>query len=66
MFVSSVQPTHQNGSYPNNFITTFGCHIFLVWAAIANPLQTDVKVYFSAFSGARGEQYCATIYQMTP
>ena len=29
-------------------------------------MQTDVKVLSHVFSGARGEEYCATIYQMTP
>ena len=55
-------PAHQNAPYPNNFITIFSCHIFFkFWVAIANPLQTDVKVYLSVFSDARGEEYCMTI-----
>ena len=29
-------------------------------------MQTDVKFYLSVFSGAGGEDYCTTIYQMTP
>ena len=52
-------------TYPNNFITILSCHLFLVWVAKANPMQTDVKVFHN-FSGARGEKDCATIYQMTP
>ena len=46
--------------------TMFSCHIFSVWVAKANPMQTAVNVLSHAFSGARGEEYCATIYQMTP
>ena len=29
-------------------------------------MQTDVKKLSLVFSGARGEEYYATIYQMTP
>ena len=61
-----ILPIHQNAPYPNNFIAIFSCHIFfLFWVAKANLMQTDVKVYVSVFMG-RGEEYSATIYQMTP
>ena len=60
-------PTQQSALYPNSFIPIFSCHIFfLVLVAKANLMQTNVKVYLSVFSGARGVENCATIYQMTP
>ena len=39
---------------------------FLAWVAKANPIQTDVKVVSHVFPGDRGEENCATIYQMNP
>ena len=64
LFVSPDPTYPKIFPYPNNFITIFSSLIFLVWVVKLNPLQTDVKVY--RFSGARGKDYCATIYQTTP
>ena len=61
MFVSPYLPTKMPPN-PYNFIIIFSYHIFF---SLGSKIK-DVKVLSHVCSGARSEEYCATIYQITP